>query len=78
MKYKIEIGGMPVLLNATQVEQLVEIMADSECLMRNWQAGKDAYDIKPVDFDNLSLKPMTQATYDTLKLATKLNAEKSS
>lgn len=77
MKYKIEIGGVVTVLDAATVERLIEMVADCECVQRQWSSSANTYEIKPVEVENVKLTPMTQAAYDTLKLTTKLNAEKS-
>lgn len=77
MKFKIEIGGVVTVLDAATVERLIEMVADCEYQYRNWAVGKEMYEIKAVEVEQIKIVPMTQAAYDTLKLTAKLNAEKS-
>ena len=77
MKYKIEVGGAVMVLDAATVERLIEMMADCECITRNWSTQGNAYEIKLVEVENIKLTAMPQANYDALKLVTKLNSEKS-
>jgi hypothetical protein len=77
MKFKIEISGVTFLFGPTEIERLIDLIADGEMLTTKWKgAGKpNVTEIEPVDCGNLKLTPMPQAEYDTLKLATKLNSE---
>lgn len=77
MRFKVEVGGITALFDAYTLERLIELMADNDCYVRNWSSSAtQQYEIKPVDIENLKVTAMPQATYDTLKLATKLGEMK--
>ncbi len=77
MRFKIDIGGTTMVLDAYTLERVIEIVADNECYARNWSSSAvNTYEIKPVSVDDIKVTAMTQATYDTIKLAMKLAQEK--
>ena len=86
MKYMLNIGDMKVVLDETQIAELVDIL-DSSVQLVDQHVGKGLgdhgydfnyiYHVKPfVAMDTLSLRPLSDERYDTMVLVTKLHEEK--
>jgi hypothetical protein len=79
MKFKIHIAGHNALLNADQLEELLELLADCEHVAEEWigngkgdNGSNYKYLIRKCDFTRVTPAPVLREQVEAMRLVTKL------
>jgi hypothetical protein len=79
MKFKLPIAGMNVLLTPDQLEEILELIADCECLNEEWVGDKKGDNgtsykslIRTCSLDRVQPAPVLNDQVEAMRLVTKL------